>query len=228
MKRGIFIGILACLSIMNTQAQGFFGSFDQSFSRATLRDKLDAKSAESVAGSPYVSEKFLLSEVSGVPMVVLVRYNGYKDEVEIKKDEEVYLLPKDSVYGEITPKNSVYKIKFFNNLTIKGDYHKGYFFSLAQKNKIELLKKDRIILQKAKEADNSYSIPEPPKYVKAKSEYYIKCGDNKLIDFPKSKKEVIALYPSNKTEIEAYFKENKVSFKDENDMVKITNFIATL
>lgn len=227
-KKGILITILVCLSYAGSQAQGFFGGFDESFSRASLRGKLDAKSEENVAGSPYSTEKFILSEISGVPMLVLVRYNGYRDEVEIKKDDEIYVLPKDTVYGEITPKNTNYKIKFLKNITVKGEDRKGYFFSLFDKNNVELLKKDRVVVQKAKESDNSYGVSEPSKYIKAKLEYYIKRNDGSVMEFPKGKKELIALYPAKKAEIEAFLKENKVSFKEEKDMVKITEFIASL
>lgn len=227
-KKILFVALLSCFATVGVYSQSYLENFDRSFSRADLRKKINAKTEENIVGSPYFIEKFLLSEIVGVSIPVLIRYNGYKDEVEVKKDDEIYLLPKDSVYGEIVPKIGNYKIKFFKNGSLNGEHFSGYLFSLFSNNNVELLKRDKIVLQKAKEADNSYDMSVPPKYVKAKTEYLIKLNVDIFKEFPKGKKELIALYPAKKAEIETFLKENKVSFKEEKDMVKITEFIASL
>jgi hypothetical protein len=210
-------------------SQNFYNTFDASTASVLLRKKED-KGNVVINGSAYGDEKFLLSSIKNVNEKLRVRYNLYKDEIEVLGEkDEVLLLPKDTLYNQIRFMLNTNAIDYLGVNDINTAVSEGYYYNLNPTNKkVTLYKKTKVVLVSEKHPVSSYDVYEPAKYVKGKDQFYIKMSVGNMIDFPKSKKELIALYPSKKAEVEAYFKENKVSFKDEKDMVKITNFIGTL
>ncbi len=193
----------------------------------SLMEKVGDKETENAIGIPYINKTFTLGNINGVEESVLIKYNAHLDEIELNNgDDKVFILPKDQEFNTITLKTgTIYKFVEYNNDDKKT---KGYLVERFSQNDVSLLKREKIILIPEKQPVNGYGAYAPPKYERSDDEYFLQLKDKKVIAFPKNKKKVIEIFPSKKTEIEDYFKSNKLSFKEEADMIRITQFIATL
>ncbi|WP_026978844.1 hypothetical protein [Flavobacterium tegetincola] len=223
--------LLGCLSLFAFSSQGqmlVLDQLDSSGGAALFRNKVMDKTKERISGSPFISDDFMASEVSGAENVWLTRYNAFSDEVEISYDNAIFVIPKDERYQTIYNKTANYKLQLMRFNSEKEDYIYGYLFELFSNEKMGLYKREQISLQEGREATNSYSVAQPPKYNRKSAEYYIKLDAEKVIPFPKNKKALIGLYSNNEDAISKYLKENKTSFKNEGDLIALTRFLGSL
>jgi len=49
-----------------------------------------------------------------------------------------------------------------------------------------------------------------------------------VTELPTKAKDYIKLYPSKEAQIKEFFKANKINFKDDADLITLTNFLSTL
>lgn len=193
-----------------------------------LVDKIGKKETSSATGSPYILDTFVLSNISNATDMMLVKYNAYSDEMEVDKgDGKITTLPKQDDFNTITLKTgTVYKLVDFKNSDNLDT--KGYMVEKVTLNGITLLKKEKINLIPEKQPMNGYGSYVPPRYDRQSDEYYLLLKNGKVVLFPKNKKKLQELFPEQKEKIDSYLKENDLSFKKENDMVKLTQFLSTL
>lgn len=187
------------------------------------------KNYSEIKGTPYVFETFMLGKILGDNEDLMMRYNAVTDEVEIQKTENnnVTLL-KDNQFSAILMNFGKYKLRLLNYKTHKNEGVYGYLVEVFNANDFSLLRRDKIILEAEKVAKTSFEPNYPAKFVKAKNEFYIEKKDKSVLPMPKNKKELEAIFPNQKEAIEAFFKNNNYSFKEEQDLIEISKFIATL
>ena len=225
----ILITLSLALFINSAYSQGLFDKLGEGGTSTVLRNGAIDKKDATISGTPYLDDKFYLADISGVPEKVLVRYNSATDEVEIKKDDgdKEFLLPRSDEYSTIVTKFGKYTLKRVDYVSYKGESINGYLVEVWSNESASLLRRDKIKVEDAREG-NGYTGFIPSKYVKASPEYYIQLKGKEIQQFPKNKKMVIEINNDKKSEIERFFKENKLSFKKEEDMVKIAQFIYSL
>lgn len=222
--------LLGCLSLIavSSQGQNVLDKLDASGGATLFRNKVLDKTKDRIAGTPFLNDEFMSSEVSGAENVWLTRYNAYADEVEISYDNAIFVIPKDERYKTIYNKKANYKLELMRFNAAKEDYVYGYLIELFANDKLGVYKREQISLQQGREAINSYSTPQPPKYNQKSPEYYIKLNAEKVIPFPKNKKELFDLFASKEDAISKFLKENKTSFKNEGDLIALTRFLSQL
>ena len=225
--------VVGCLFLMafSAQAQGIsvLDRMDNTGASGSLfRNKVLDKPKEKIVGTPYLNEVFMSSTISGVENIFLTRYNAFSDEVEVSYDESIFVIPKEERYSTIYNKASDYKLQLLRYNAEKDEYVYGYLFEIFSNDKVGFYKREQITLQEAREAPNGYSLPVPPKYNRKNEEYYLKMDAERVVPFPKSKKALLNLYASNEQKVSSYLKEEKISFKKEEDLLKLTKFLATL
>lgn len=219
------------LGIYSANAQGFFDRFGgQGTTSNMLRNGVIDKKDSNISGTQYFDEKFYYAEISGVPEKVLTRYNTATDEIEIKKEDgqAEFLLPKTEEYSTIISNYGRYILKRVNYTSLKGESINGYLVELwSNESAVSLLRRDKMRIEEAREG-NGYTGQIPAKYSKATPEYYLQTKNKEVVLFPKNKKALTEMFPEKKAQIEEFLKANKVSWKNEEGMTKITQFIATL
>ncbi len=227
MKKLLLNTLLLFFIALNTNAQGLMDTMDPTSSGALFRNNvLNKKDLAKIEGSEYLVDEFRLAEVSGIPQQIMVRYNAMTDMIEVQnKKKEVFSLMKKDPFNTITIIPFTDKIKLLNYKTKEGEVN-GYLVELFNKNDVALYRRDRINLQKGKEAINSYSPATSARYVKASDEYYLSLKNETAVIMPKNKKELQDLFPMKKEEIATYLKKNNFSLKDEKSIVEITKFIS--
>lgn len=225
----LLVAFSLCIVGLSANAQGLFDRIGEGGTSTMLRNNTLDKKDANIAGSQYIDEKFYLADISGVNDKVLIRYNAATDEIEIKKDngDKEFLLPKEPVYNTIVSQYGKYTLKSAYYTSAKGENINGYLVEIWSDGSNSFLRRDKIKVEDAREG-NGYTGYIPAKFVKATPEYFIQLKDKDVVIFPKNKKAITEMFSSKKGEVDAFFKSNKVSWKSEDDMVKIAQFIATL
>lgn len=184
------------------------------FSATLINNKvLDAKGLDpTIEGTPYLKDDFDITKINNVAETINARYNIYKDEVEFKKGTEYWILPKNENYSIINIGTKT-KLKLIDNV---------YYITLFENEAGSLFRKDKVIFNKGREAENGYQSSKLASYKPGKSTFFIETN-GKLIEIDK-KTDFNNLYP-NKNANE-YIKTNKVDFKDENSLIKLMNFLV--
>lgn len=178
-----------------------------------------------IEGSQYIDKTFYSSSFTCISEATPpIRYNTYKEEMEFMLENKLYYLDKNE-NCELTINNVTYK--YFTNYDSKDN--DGYFVVLTKSkdSKYILYKKEKVKFVPAYTPGSSYGEEKPAKYVVDKSKYYFKNQD-KLVEFPEKKSELLKLFPNNKEAIELYIKENKVKFNDDSSLLLLTTFLNTL
>ena len=138
-------------------------------------------------------------------------------------------------------------IKFVKILEDSFYYNRGYimlirnnFPKIGIKDYVEFKgveKKDPYGTSSSGSSTTSYNtLPTDVNYFKLKANqdmvfersktYYISATDNDFILF--NKKNVIQLFPDKKAKIKTFIKSNKISFRDDKDLIKLADYIGTL
>lgn len=172
-----------------------------------------------IQGTAYYGKDYSIAKFSGTSETAPARYNSYNDEIEFKKNEKAFILPKNDVFSTVTfinTKEVLVKLDTEDDLS-------GYFFELVNGKNI-LYKKVKTKFIDAVIAANSYATDSPPVFKVLAPIYYIKT-ENGFIKNPKNKKEIFEQIPEKKEALTTFFKENKIKFDKEDDLKKLVTFL---
>lgn len=182
-----------------------------------------------IAGTRYINDVFLPANVASQKGTYLMRYDVANDNMEFKKAEgQVFVLNKNPDSDYVITFNSTkekYSLLKYNDKNGKEIF--GYLKQLAGNDNITLYKRERINFVPEKIPKNGYEDKSPAKYQRGADEYYLKTN-GKIEVFPSNKKKLLALYPDKKQQIETFLKEVDPSFKTDQGLSQITQFISTL
>lgn len=178
-----------------------------------------------IEGSQYINNQFSPSKFSCLseetpPM----RYNAYKEEMEFLLDGKLYYVKKNDTCV-ITLLNNSYK--HFENYN--KEKNSGYLLILNKLSNLKyvLYKKEKVILIPEYIPSSSYGESKPPTFAIDKPLYFISIED-KLVEFPKKKSDLLLLFPNNKQGIESFLKDKKISFNEEVKLIELVDFLNTL
>lgn len=215
----IFFGALLITFSISSNAQVM--SFSEN-SQIAFRKSPDFNDA-TVAGSKYYSEEFSNAKVNNGTESFLIRYNAYRDVMEYKKGTDILELIKEQNLRFSFQNGSTYELM---NFVLNGKDYSQYHQILLDKNNIKVSKYRSIKLVPAKKAANSYDSDTQATYKENKDVYFV-TYNNQTIEFDGKSKILEKLIPSKASEIKEFFKQNKIKENDD-DMIKVGNFLATL
>ncbi len=174
-----------------------------------------------IKGSPFLHENFIEGQIkldNGRTYQGPLRYDIYSDEIEFKTtDGDIYAVrnPETIQFATLGDVNFNYfepgefkDVKGFYQLLIIGDYF------LYKKYLVEL---------KDPEAARPYVEAKPARFEIKDSKYYIMDADGFFTEI-KNKKDLV-LPGLNANKQESFIKSNKISHKDENDLIEFVNFL---
>ncbi|MBK6265013.1 hypothetical protein JKA74_08185 [Marivirga sp. S37H4] len=156
---------------------------------------------------------------------VSIRYNGYDDEIEYKKDGNIlvidnYNLKGFDFYAELEGGNVKYE--FRNGFYVAGEIDKKDFFNVIYKGEnISLLEKFKVIETRVTPA--SYGASEYQKFVNDKVTILV--FNDKADQFKNRKKDFYNIAPSKKAEIKQVMKENDLDLNNSRHVAFLLEFI---
>jgi hypothetical protein len=187
-------------------------------------------SVENAEGSPYFNENFIKGSIfNGKDLIkenVLLRYNIYADEIEIKKYD---FLPDDEI-SSLT-KDPRFYVKILNNIFVFATYQqsieKGGYFKVIQPGKhYDLYKKIIIDFTPFKSANAIES--EKPAAFKRTQDYYLVTKKGNFFKIPKRTSKIYTIMDGKEKKIKDFIKKNKLNLKIEKDLVQLVNYYNSI
>lgn len=179
-------------------------------------------------GSQYWNDEFENGEVYINDKLELrgeLRFNAYKSEINVKENKyEFYSLLKRP-YIHVKINNEVYKMQ--NYLDDEGSNRVAYFKILNENSAVKLLFKPEIILKRGRTATTNYDRTSKPRYIRLPS-YYIMKGDNPAEKTYLGKRNILKVLGGNKDVYKVFIKENDLNMRDEEDVIRLLEYSATL
>lgn len=188
----------------------------------SLNKKVQSQDAI-IEGSAYLEEEFVNGVVAltnGTSYAdIPLRYNAYNEEMEFRDNNgNRFNLDNRETIREIT----IGKSKFIYTVCKLKNENKKIYAEVLTQGTVSLLKHYRINYMPAKEAE-SYKAPQPPRLVKAPSEYLIQKADGSTQVF-KNKKELLKLLSAKSGKIDKFIDQQKLSFRNEDDLISIVAY----
>ncbi len=210
---------------MERQVKGyeFFSPLDGKLSIGTVQ-----LNPSDIEGSMYFDENFANGIVykDGEPIAkVLMRYNAYTDEIEIKRDSKSApegLMKAPSVSCEFNNEKMVFT-EFTNK---KGDKKEGYLAQYVESESFQLYENKKMIFKEGQKAKTSLHLPQPDKFVD-RSVLYISRNSESPV-FLQSSKGWMADYLGAEKEVKSYIKQNKLDLSDKEDLKTLILYANSL
>jgi len=157
-------------------------------------------------------------EISGLT----IRYNIYKDQMEIKKDDQYYVISKQKALPHIKLGSK----HFFYTIYNDGNFKKTGYLEFLTGGVCTLFRQHGKVLIAAKQP-KPFQEATPPTFRDKASVYYISI-DNAYPTRVKNFKEIISLLSPHSDAMTAYIKSNKLKFKKQEDLEKVIEFYNSL
>lgn len=181
-----------------------------------------------IEGSPYLDDAFINGTIYTTAKTQIVdvplRYNIYNDNLEFKTSDGSIL--------ELAHPETVERAKMGETDMIYTDYltttkntKQGFFKVLAEGN-LMLLAKPDIFYQKAKE-EAAFKEAQPPKFILKPDVYYLQKPGKPAVKVRKSK-DLDEVIDAHKKEISAFIKQNKIKFKQAEDLKQLVEHYNSL
>ncbi|MCF6168873.1 hypothetical protein [Lutibacter sp.] len=172
----------------------------------------------------YINDIFLPARINNSKKTFNIRYNTYKDEMEIEENDAIYFLPKNVGFTiNFQNINKVYQV-FRDSLKNK----KSYFVLLFKGNKLSLLLKEKIDVQTRFIARKGYVGYLPPTFKHLKGKLYVGYKNNTSQRLPRKKKDILKLFSYKSKEVELFAKKNNYRFKKQKDLIELFKFYNSL
>jgi hypothetical protein len=178
-----------------------------------------------IQGSPYLDELYKVGNtiVNGKEVRLLMRYNAYSDQIELKdrKQNAFNMLRRKDLEAHFDGKRYVYLA--YNEDGIKKE---GYFNPLNS-GKIKLYFKPKKVFVQAEKPDHGYDKFDPPEY-KDVSGYYVQRGDQQLEEVRLAKGPLLRFMKDKSPALKKYISEQHLNPKNEKDAVRLINYYNSL
>jgi hypothetical protein len=185
--------------------------------------------APKVEGSPYLDDKYvqgeiLFGEASKVAHTkVPVRYNIYQDLMEYQQNGKSLVLD---------PSNKIKKVHLGETTFIVEKYElngktKYGFLSVLDSGKVMLFSKKMMKFQQPLKGRALDGGDLPAKYSRLSDAYFYRIGEGELKPVG-NLKELISTFPDKQEELKQYAKQEKISPKKEEELVKLIRYYNSL
>jgi TRAP-type C4-dicarboxylate transport system substrate-binding protein len=146
-------------------------------------------------------------------------------EVNIDDNKVIALDPNWDYEVTFTLTNKIYRaVRYVSDTNIS---KKRFLVVLSENKKHTLFKEERIKFYEKVEAATSYEKDKPAKFERIDDQYYLKLSDNMTL-VPQNKKRFLRLFPNKEKELKEFIKENKLHPKNEEELIKIVEYISTI
>ncbi|WP_027376583.1 hypothetical protein [Kaistella palustris] len=209
-------------TMVTLSAQANF--FNEAFRFNKFIDRVSSPQGEQlrygdIEGSAYLYKGFETANIEGASSAIRTRYNTYTDTVELLNDDDIFELPKSQKYARISFPKTRTVLVYLNS----SDIPAGYYFELAT-GKYSLYKKMKTEYRAGAKAVNSFTPAIMPRFENLNPIYYIKT-DSQFVKVPKNVKELATAFPEKSAAINDFVKKNKVKMTQEQDLLKLINFM---
>ncbi len=177
-----------------------------------------------IDGTPYLTDwqKAELQLIDGSVIYDLpMRYNVYTGQMIFKKNDEIYGIGAPDSISMIKFNGSIFKYKGF----VINDVFERTYYEIVIDDKASLYKKYDMVITPSN-YNEALDVGNKNDRFTLKETLYLQKGD-KLVELDKKKK-VMQFFSDKEKEISDYIKQEKLSYKDENDVIKLVEYYNQL
>jgi hypothetical protein len=244
MKKNIYVLLIFCTTISgyaqyagqassNMSAGGGSGATGQIYDLMgpiSERSKKSANSYSEFQGSPYLSDTFLPTTMFyGDENMgnIFYRYNALNEEIEIKKsnseEAQIQSLSRDKKINIVTNGK---KMSFKTFTTSKNNTVNGYLTAMIDGKKYDLYKRSYVKYTEGKAAANSFVKAVPSRFSQFTEYYFQKDGVDRMDEIKLKNGQLLKLIDnSKKAELKQFLKDNDLSIKKEQDLIKVFDYL---
>ena len=227
MRHLLYFSIIVLIS-NNAFSQDFYGSpeFNKFWQNLDHLRMINETEAKTYKGSPYLFENdqsaVTLKNGQTIDKLTL-RYNVYNDEMEIKKGEQYYTIPKEKLFPKIKLGDHAFELRIYKVLSKK---QLGYFEVLVSDSVCSLFVRHNVFLSQAQEP-KPYQEAKPAEFKSKMPDTYIAVNGEVLMQV-KGKNEFLELMPDHTKALTAFIKTNKIKFKKPESVKKLVEYYNSL
>lgn len=189
--------------------------------RGTVAEMRRGKGA--LKGSPYISEDFIATKVAD--SIYLMRYNAYADVFEQYETVGGHVVPFAASSGAKFEIPSLKKTYQFLNYKEKNTVKQGFLVLLYESDDLKLYKREKINFNLGQAPRTSYDRAFPDEFERQRDVFYYQIHQTGIVELPRKKSQFLNLFDERKGEINSFMKENKISLREENDLIRLFRFI---
>ena len=182
------------------------------------------KSYSGIDGSPYLDEFFHPISIDGYNKTLpAVRYNAYEDEMEFEINGKTnYIVKNQNVKINFPDNNKTYVLTRYQ---LEDKEINGYLVILVNEGKYKLYKKETVeLLVNQNNKNIPYLNEKPPVYERNKDIFLI-LYNGKFYKVQKNWKEIAKELSVDNSKLNDFIKKNKISVKDEGDLIRLVEFL---
>ena len=172
-----------------------------------------------IQGTPYLSENFeagkIVTQEDSVFANISLRYNAYSDDLEFKQGENIFAVADKSIVKKAEFGGNLFSYRSFE----VGAINRDGFFKILSEGKATLMVRYTIKFQDQIEA-KAFSDGQPARFEDVEKHFYISVekAPAKLLT---NKKSLFEILSNHKSEMETFISKNKLSIRDEEELIKI-------
>lgn len=194
-------------------------------SSETLRMRSGYLSPISTEGSPFIYPQYKKASIANNKTLVDMRYNAYKDEVEIVNNGQnmtIFKRPEYSPIHIIDSDEYIYLLDY----TYNGKKMTGYLFQVKKCQGFDILMRISKSFDKGRYAQDSFDLDKTNSYEDVPDVFFIKKDNGEVLQLPDTKKKLIELFPDKKVKIEQSIKVNKIDTRKLESVTQLINALS--
>lgn len=194
------------------------------FTISTASAQVTASNGETIAGSPYVDDKYKEGIIyyGDKNQTASIRYNAYQDLIEYQQNGKALVLDANPAIKKVIVGDET-----FVPLSPTGNAKKLGYFAVLDTGKLTLYSKKKIVFLPFKKGGKLDGSDQQAEFQKKPDIYYYQVGDGELKEVDNIKS-LIASLPDKQDELNQYAKKEKISAKKEKDLIQLVKYYNSL
>jgi len=229
---------LADANIESSPLSNFFQKrtpmMDKLFQQVQNENDYEVHYVGAEVGSAYETENYAKGKIYYEDELLgnfYYRYNGFTDEVELKKtlleEEDEKALIQDPKVKLVSANGT--EVIYDKYITKKKKFIDGHLTQLVAGDQYSLYRRLHVKFSEAKPAENSMVNPKPSKFTQYQT-YFLKTKEsNAITEIPLKKTKLLKLIaPETSKKLDSYVKEQNLDITKEEDLKRLFTFANTL
>lgn len=185
-----------------------------------------AAASTEVKGTPYLDDSYVNGTIAFATntRTVPLRYNAYKDLMEFQADGQARVLDPSTTIKKVNFGETTFVVEKYKN--DKGITKYGYF-TLLDTGKVTLFSRKSVKFTPGMKGRALDGGDQAAEYRRNPDEFYFKINNGEMTEV-KNIKSMIAAFPDKQDELLAFAKKEKISPRNEEELIKLVKYYNSL
>lgn len=192
-----------------------------------IDDGLDISKYTNIDGSPYINPEFIPAKINDIEKTQFIRFNVVDNSVEVQTKVDkigILNLKNDCKIELLDGSNKRYRTAWYDN---EGKRTRSFFEVIIDGEGYSLYRQERKKYLEEQEAE-AFKDKLPRRFVDQAPLFFVtdfNTDSSDLLELSKKKKKFIAIFGKKGKTLEKYIKQERLDYKEKDDLVRIMNFV---